>query len=372
MPQATCSPRRVQAALLCIDSGLTDSLSHDELARRTGGAMYRVAAPLSRAVEVVVVAMVSLALFLVFVPALQVGAIVGWTAKPPAITVKEVEAELKLALSQERVVGTLTPSLAQVTAAPLTAMGPSPLNTRCWPTRAQTTVPLCQYGDLKSKITVLLTGDSQAFMWEPAFGIAGKILGFRVVMMIKALCPAEVVPTSYWYGTPYPQCTEFHAFLNKWVSVHKPRLIFAAGRSPELSAGYSDAFQIAQEFLTMRKEFHSPKSLVYLLPLTVDGSDPPACVSAYISAVNRCAVQRSSGYFESTVDQGIAIAVASKQESTIPAVSLLCTAKSCPVVSRNFLIYTDNDHVSRKWMWHIGPALADLLRPVLKRLPHTS
>jgi len=302
------------------------------------------------------------------VPAIQAEAVAAKTTRQPAITVKVVEAELKQAMAQGRVVGTLTPSLAQVAAAPLTAMGPSPLNTRCWPTRAQTTVPLCQYGDIKSKITLLLTGDSQAFMWEPAFGIAGQMLGFRVVMIIKALCPAEVVPVSYWYGTPYPQCTEFHAFLNKWVSVHKPSLIFAAGRSPELSSGYSDASQIAQEFLTMKQEFHSPTSQVYLLHLTVDGGDSPECVAAYYTAVNRCAISRSSGDFESTVDQGIAIAVAGKKERTIPADRLLCTTKSCPVVSRNFLLYTDNDHVSRKWMWHIGPALADLLRPVLRRV----
>ncbi len=327
--------------------------------------MGRIATTLSRAA---LLAGAAGLLAVVLAPSLQAEAVATKSAGKSVITVKQVEAELKLALAQKSVVGTLTPSLTQVNAAPLTAMGPSPLNTRCWPSRVQWTVPLCQYGDLKSKITLLLTGDSQAFMWEPAFGIAGKTLGIRVVMMIKALCPAEVVPTSYWYGTPYPQCTQFHAFLNKWVSVHKPSLIFAAGRSPELGTGYSDAAQIAQEFLTMKQDFHSPTSLVYLLPLTVDGSNPPGCVAAYYTAVNRCAVSRSSGDFESTVDQGIADAVASKKVRTIPADRLLCTTRSCPVVSRNFLIYTDNDHVSRKWMLHIGPALSDLLRPVLSRV----
>lgn len=320
------------------------------------------------AATLAVVAIVPLSFLL---PAPKVDALATPTKAGPTITVKSVETELEHAMSQHRVAGTLTPSLAQVAAAPLTAMGPSPLNTRCWPTRAQYTVPLCQYGDLKSKITVLLTGDSQAFMWEPAFDIAGRTLGFRIVMMIKALCPAEAVPTSYWYGTPYPQCTEFHAFLNKWVRVHKPQLIFAAGRSPELPSGYSDASQIAQEFLAMKGEFHSPTSRVYLLPLTVDGGEPPQCVAAYYSEVNRCAVPRSSGYFEATVDQGIAKAVRSKREQTIPADRLLCTTKACPVVSVNFLIYTDNDHVSRKWMWHIGPALADLLRPIIVGLRKT-
>ncbi|HEV3212062.1 MAG TPA: SGNH hydrolase domain-containing protein [Acidimicrobiales bacterium] len=296
----------------------------------------------------------------------------------PTVTVQSVQAELTAALRQRALTGSPAPSFQEVSSAPLTAMGPSPLNTRCWPTRAEWTVPLCAYGDLTSKTTVLLTGDSEAFMWAPAFAAAASSLGIRVVMMIKALCPAEAEPAYYWDDwTPYPECAKFHAVVDQWVKVHRPTLVFATGRSPLIVVGGSeqraDASRTASGFLRMQQDFHSPTSKVYLLPLTVASPagdypyTPPNCVLGNLNAVYRCAVPRTSGAFETVLDQGIEIAVAHRTVATIAVDRLLCTAKACPAVSGHYLLYTDGDHVSRKWMWHIAPALKQLLRPILAR-----
>lgn len=64
----------------------------------------------------------------------------------------------------------------------------------CHISMGQTVSPLCEYGDITSKKTIVLYGDSHAAQWFPALDLIGKKRGIKIVSLTKSACPsAEVI-----------------------------------------------------------------------------------------------------------------------------------------------------------------------------------
>src|SRR5207302_10722695 len=59
-------------------------------------------------------------------------------------------------------------------------------------------VPACAFGDLAGSRTVVVLGDSNAFMWLPAFDQIGKRLHWKVIVLAKNSCPPIYMLVYLW------------------------------------------------------------------------------------------------------------------------------------------------------------------------------
>ena len=77
----------------------------------------------------------------------------------------------------------------------------------------------CFYGDLQSKFTVYLIGDSHAAQWLPGLIQLAEQKKWRVRSMTKSGCPAAFLPM-------FSQCLTWNEAIIKEVAEQKPQLIF--------------------------------------------------------------------------------------------------------------------------------------------------
>lgn len=263
----------------------------------------------------------------------------------------------------------------------------SPSRPTCYPASASSnvTIPVdaavrCAYGDTASTHVLLLTGDSQAGMWLPAFDQMGRNLGWRVVFLAHPECPPWGVPNKpNWViqgGFTVAQCTSFDHNVVAWAAKNSPSAVVLAGRAHPKSHIATDplVLSIIQPLVnTAIKAFHAiTPRVITMAPLPAYTPDwtkykPSTCL-AYIKPITNC--EGSPTQMVSPVLLA-AITNASKANGTfvVSPTPLLCTKQKCALFITDaagvHLVYYDELHLNRYFSSWIGDAVTALISPDL-------
>jgi len=246
----------------------------------------------------------------------------------------------------------------------------------CWDqSKSSTSLSKCVYGDHSAQRTLVLTGDSQAWMWEPAFDKWGQANEWKVVVLAKGLCPPW--PDSqqkFLNNAAFPACAAFQSNVVKYIDSKHPSVVVAAGLSPAVpSPSVSRVESDVKTFVTSIKASHAKVLIVNPSPsfYSYDYSAhstlaAPTCLASHANQLHVCDVAKKLllDYFMNLV----------VNKSPLPGTShvlnltqLLCSEK-CPMIADGTLIYVDSDYVSYGWAVHVSAALGDVLSPYLKGL----
>lgn len=91
---------------------------------------------------------------------------------------------------------------------------------------------LCPVGDPDSERTIVVTGDSHARAWTPAFTRIGELYGYRVFHFVYTACPANSAtrmdPAN---GGPWVDCQEFGDWVLDQVEELQPDLVVVANNA---------------------------------------------------------------------------------------------------------------------------------------------
>ena len=147
------------------------------------------------------------------------------TTGPAPGTATEVAELVAAAPSLTAVPSDVTPTVQS--AGDDTAFLTTPSLRRCFPTSANfTLLPSCTYGDVHGRKTMVLWGDSHAFMWFPAVDAIAKKDHWRLVAVFKYGCPvADITVWNVVVNAPYPSCTAFRANVIRRINKLNPALV---------------------------------------------------------------------------------------------------------------------------------------------------
>jgi len=195
----------------------------------------------------------------------------------------------------------------------------------------------CSRGAVKSSKTVVLLGDSQAWMWEPAFDAMGKANNVRVVMLVRASCEVADMPLwDYHTAQSSANCTSFRAAaLHEIALLHPAAVVIAdlkpaqpedANKQPVSRVMYLEA--LAKTMATLR----SVTSTIVLLgqhPILAD--DPTSCLSAHPGSIVGCGMKLADAttYFADATYSSVAAVTGARYQSPV---KWFCGTNFCPAV----------------------------------------
>ena len=250
----------------------------------------------------------------------------------------------------------------------ITGGGSSP----CWiEAEATSALPTCTFGLLSAKRTLVLTGDSTAYMWEPAFDAWGLAAKWKVVVLTKGACsPWPDAATTTNAGVPFTGCHNFQVNVARFINSTKPTVVLAAGLMPVIAVGLRTVARFRADVAQFVSSL-APSGARVLV------ADPTPTFSAYgyatkstISAPG-CLVQHAAdirvcdGALKAQMLEYWSTVVLTKNPlpphvSMVPLSQLLC-ATNCPMQAATTLVYIDSDHVSAQWARHCAAALGQIL-----------
>ncbi|MCX6489350.1 MAG: acyltransferase family protein [Mycobacterium sp.] len=228
--------------------------------------------------------------------------------------------------------------------------------------------PECAMGDTSSATTVALVGDSHAAMWTPAFRQVATDRHWRLELLAKGACPLLDLPIT----SPLSRLAELFAHCGQWrgqilarLEAERPQLIVLSlwrgyGSAEALTGyrSYDPAWIDRMTRLVERLRATGAKVLV-LGPIPAPGFVVPICLSGYLDDVQACTPQRSAAVNESGTAAEAAVVEAGGGQY-VDTTDLFCTAKRCPVIVGNTLVYVDENHMTLEYARLLAPAIGAL------------
>jgi hypothetical protein len=228
----------------------------------------------------------------------------------------------------------------------------------------------CFFGDVHSKITVALLGDSRASMVLDDMNYLGIHEGFRVLYVAKSGCPTPTaLYTANSSSTLWTACIKFHATMLSTMAVVKPQVIVISTSFLGDVAVPTPHWATPTDIATGLASFLSklPKaSKTYVLggfPQPGATINPVICLTRNMTNVQACAFTVPH---ESLQEISASRSATLKEHDTFLNLYPYFCASTCPAVINNIIPYTaDGYHAGKTYMTYLMGTVWSMLKPAL-------
>jgi len=204
----------------------------------------------------------------------------------------------------------------------------------------------CTYGDLMSKTTIVLYGDSHAAQWFPALEELANERGFKLVSLTKSACPSVDVPRADQGAFKNVHCEKWRDnSINRIKKLRPAAVIMSSFQYFTPPSGYSDANKWWKDGQVRLLDAlrGSSEHLIYISDTPRPKRDIPNCLAS-----------RDSHSCDSTEKTIVKIVPGFEKIDPTP---WLCS-NYCPAIQNGYVVYRDASHIS------VAAALA--LKPQLE------
>jgi peptidoglycan/LPS O-acetylase OafA/YrhL len=208
----------------------------------------------------------------------------------------------------------------------------------------------CTYGDLTSKTTIVLYGDSHAAQWFPALEELANERGFKLVSLTKSACPAVDVPRADQGAFKNVHCQKWRDnSIARIQKIHPAGVITSSFQYFTPPSGYSDANKWWKDGQVRLLDAlrGSSEHLIYI-------SDTPRPVRD----IPNCLASRDSHSCDSTEKTAVKIIQGFEKIDPTP---WLCS-KYCPAIQNGYVVYRDASHISVAASLALKPQLEAALK----------
>jgi peptidoglycan/LPS O-acetylase OafA/YrhL len=224
----------------------------------------------------------------------------------------------------------------------------------------------CVYGDVDSRRTVVLFGDSLAVQYFPALDQLARQHHWRLVGLTKAGCPpVETEVYSHRLERDYHECTTWRdGTLARIADREHPAMTIVTGRmsTPAMRDGTllnPAASRVAMErgYVQMLERLReSGTKVVAIKDLPRSPRNVPDCVSASLEDFDRCAFRRTT---ENSEEFDARAARMVRGVRLIDMTPVVCPRGLCRAVIGDAITFRDYDHLT--------PTFARTLAPMFDR-----
>ena len=231
----------------------------------------------------------------------------------------------------------------------------------------------CEYGNLKSKTTVVLFGDSHALSWFPTIEKLAIYKNWKLISLTMSSCWPASIPA--WNSTTQmlmTNCDIWRDNVIEKISTLNAKYIFVAGTSGFAtvdSAGNLAVGQIREEIwrtgmnLTIEKLKSDKSKIFYLSDYPIAISDPNSCLSnskKLITCVHPLSQAVNFDWLQVEHD------VATENGAIfIDTTELICETDPCAPIVGHLLKYRDAGHLTSTYAKSLFTELYKVLKPNL-------
>lgn len=194
--------------------------------------------------------------------------------------------------------------------------------------------PLCLYGDMQSKKSLVLFGDSHAAQWFPALEIFAQAKGYQLYSYTKSACPAAKVELPNRDGFRNSECQKWRQSIVKRIEEISPVAVIMSGfqhfKPPSNVTNSEEWWKVGMSRL--QEDLKDNDTLqIYLGDTPNPMVNVPECLSR--NSFSECSKVEFSPVWSIP------------SFSFIDPTSWLCT-NTCPVVIGKTVAYRDGSHIS--------------------------
>jgi len=235
----------------------------------------------------------------------------------------------------------------------------------CFLSAAETTAPACVFGDTHGDRTMIVYGDSHAAMWFQTLDDIATGAGWRLMILSKGSCPAELLPFVNPPGVgpsggEFRACAQWHAYAVRRINQVKPNLVVV---TQEAGVGPHDSGTRAEWQTGLSKLFAAihvrAARLVVLGNIPLSPKNGTACVEEHPTNLPICAGHIPDFYSPWRAAEQRAAAVAHAQY--IDTLPWFCSQGICPAVIGHYSVYFDRYHVTAPYARYLETVLGDAL-----------
>lgn len=217
---------------------------------------------------------------------------------------------------------------------------------------------LCPTGDPDADRVIVVTGDSHARAWGPAFTRIGEQHGYRVYHLVYSGCPANTAtradPAD---GGDWPECEEFKAWVLDQVKELRPEAVVVANNAYR-SHPFVDVQDegLAEELAELRK---SADRVTVVGNMPVVSRMPGVCLATRDADLGTC-VQEPHGK-PRRMQRAFADIAAAQGARFVDVHRWFCDHGRCPAVIGDYVSMRDKDHVTVEYAEELAAPLAEAL-----------
>ena len=192
----------------------------------------------------------------------------------------------------------------------------------------------CTYGDLNSKTTIVLYGDSHAAQWFPALELLARQRSFKLISLTKSACPSVDAPRPDQGAFKNSDCEKWRSNSIARIQKLKPAAVILSNfQYFTPPSGFSDRnkwwYDGQRKLLAELRG--SSKYLVYIGDTPRPLRDIPSCLAS-----------RDSNSCDSTQKTPLMIIPGFSKIDPNP---WLCSI-FCPAIQNGYVAYRDGSHIS--------------------------
>ncbi|GLY94631.1 acyltransferase family protein [Actinoplanes sp. NBRC 103695] len=231
----------------------------------------------------------------------------------------------------------------------------------------------CAYGDVASSETVVLYGDSHAAHWFPALEVIARDRNWRLVVVTKNACSAAATRIfQVKLNRPFNECMTWRRKAWSAIADLRPSRVFMASAAaggtvvdgsgvPLTDPTWTDRAWLAGWAETTDRLSSSGARLFLLEDTPYQSSQPLECLSLHPKNPHACVVAADVALLSPDRRRAIALKLRAKGVTVIDPTPWFCTAKACPVIVGNVLVFRDPSHMTATWSRLLAPQLAPRL-----------
>lgn len=220
----------------------------------------------------------------------------------------------------------------------------------------------CVYGDPNGAQTMVLYGDSHAQQWLPALDAEAKKLHWRLVALTKAACSVADMPVySNALGREYTECETWRKQALDRIVAMKPAIVLVS-QSDAVAGNQSTAQWADATTRTMATMRQDGLNAAYIRDTPMPPQNIPECLAGNINNVGACNFSLTQARQWGDRWQAVGKSLQQAGITTVDPTRWFCTAKGCPVVVGNILVYRDNSHMTATYSTWLAPMTKPLFR----------
>ena len=237
-----------------------------------------------------------------------------------------------------------------------------------------TSAPGCVHGDPNGTRTVVVWGDSHAWMWLPALDAIGRDSQTQMVQFNKSSCgPPDMRIWLDRLRRAYPECDDFRRFVEGRIEALHPDVVVLTGaiKGVRIVAGDHGTPQGVDEAwttglaTTLRAVAPYTGQIVVIGDIAYPAQEPVDCLSAHAGDFHACDTPRFGAVDEYGLPAGVfddhnlqeQQVVEQNGARYVSVTRWFCTDSVCPAVVGGLAVYRDNFHVSPNYAYWLSNAL---------------
>ncbi len=246
----------------------------------------------------------------------------------------------------------------------------------CTPASRSSKLVKCHFGNVNSKTTIVLMGDSHAMAWTEAAWRTAKAEGWHLITLFKASCPP--LRGLYTFGMHNidrgASCRSWRHKAYQWIGQRGWKidaLIMTFDDSSTLARTTGKRIDPADKerlwAAAVRKSLKAipePVEVIVLADFPANKKDPVSCLKRNRKDMSACVTAREP-FAARTVEKAIRDATHQQGEHFLTMNDKICPYSPCPVVQGDTMMWRDKKHITGTIARRLTPSFKSLVRGVV-------